>query len=346
MAILRVHEERRDTRGSWAAAAVLLGTLYATGCVLMNSWGGEESGPAFSHRIHVVEEELDCDMCHDYESDSGPPTMPAKGMCDLCHEGEDDEKPPEKRAEALFIDGELQAVHSSVLSDEVVFSHGAHVELADEECSVCHVGIEESDRIRPSDRITMDDCTACHEPKGVDPSCNTCHTVVDETWAPPSHASAWSRLHGQVFLARGDAVADRCSTCHSESTCAQCHAEEAPQNHNNFWRIRGHGVVASMNRDNCSTCHRSDFCVRCHENTEPLSHSGMWGSPRNNHCVGCHFPLKGDGCVTCHKSTPSHNFAPQQPPDHTPGADCRACHGFNAPLVHVDDGSNCSFCHH
>ena len=64
---------------------------------------------------------------------------------------------------------------------------------------------------------------------------------------------------------------NRCSLCHTESTCAACHQDTPPDNHNNFWRLRGHGVQARVDRDSCATCHRTDFCDRCHFETRPIA---------------------------------------------------------------------------
>jgi hypothetical protein len=80
-----------------------------------------------------------------------------------------------------------------------------------------------------------------------------------------------------------------------------------------------------------------------------LSHTGNWGSPRNNHCLGCHEPLRNEGCVACHSSTPSHALANPKPPDHNAAMNCRQCHipgGVQPPMPHVDNGDNCNACHH
>jgi hypothetical protein len=103
--------------------------------------------------------------------------------------------------------------------------------------------------------------------------------------------------------------------------------------------------MAAMDRDNCMVCHRADSCVRCHEEVLPLNHTGMWGSPKDTHCFSCHFPLKSTSCFVCHKSTPSHSDATPLPANHSPASDCRACHGMDARLPHVDNGDDCTICH-
>jgi len=347
MALLDGDRERRRDPRSRAATALLVLSVFLAGCALMEAWGvKEDSSSTFNHSVHVIDNELECSFCHDPETEGGPPTIPPLEFCSLCHSDEDVEKDPEDRA-SWFYDEEGNHKGQSIvaLDEELIFDHGAHVELAGDDCLVCHEGYDESERILVDDAFSMDECSACHDALGVDDACSVCHSVIDENWVPESHGQAWERLHGQAFRMRQEAITGRCEVCHSESTCNSCHQSETPRNHDNFWRLRGHAVPATLDRDNCAVCHRDDGCIRCHEDTQPLNHKGSFGSPRNNHCLGCHFPLSSSGCLTCHKSTPSHNQAPDQPPDHVPGADCRACHGRNAPLRHVDDGSDCNACH-
>ena len=58
---------------------------------------------------------------------------------------------------------------------------------------------------------------------------------------------------------------DQCSLCHQPSECTDCHSVELPESHDNFFRRRGHGLIASMDRQSCATCHDSDSCDRCHQ---------------------------------------------------------------------------------
>lgn len=335
---------RRGTERGWRApvAALGAGSLLA-GCILMGVFDGGHDGPAFPHAVHVAEG-FDCVDCHQPMDDVDRASMPPLDTCLLCHEDMDEEKPPERRAEAFFVGGEPRPGVLR-LPDEVLFSHSGHVEIAGEDCTVCHDGFDQSERVVPADAITMDECMSCHDALGVDNSCTSCHSRIDRDWAPANHALSWTMLHGEAFRAREMGVANRCDLCHQESTCTQCHQSQPPANHDNFWRLRGHAVPASLERESCDTCHRTDFCNRCHESTEPLSHTGSFGGTLNTHCVSCHFPLQSESCRTCHQGTPSHTLAAPQPPDHVPGANCRLCHGSSAPLPHLDNGSDCTFCH-
>ena len=122
--------------------------------------------------------------------------------------------------------------------------------------------------------------------------------------------------------------------------------EVLPRNHTNYWRQRGHGLTAQLDRMSCATCHRTDACERCHQEVLPRSHRGMWGGGQNTHCLSCHFPVETQGnCVTCHKATPGHLGAAPLPPNHNPAMNCRLCHGNGVRLPHFDPGTACTACH-
>jgi len=266
----------------------------------------------------------------------------------LCHQDLDAEKPPEKKVETLFVDGKFAAAHVTALSSEEIFSHARHVE-AKIECATCHQGIETNQAIGPEARISMDACTACHVERGAANECATCHQEIRADREPATHEQNWKRMHGNVVRSESTELADRCSLCHSESTCATCHQEEPPGSHNNFWRIKGHGIAAGMDRAGCAVCHRNDSCEQCHSEVLPQSHSGQWGAPLDRHCFACHLPLQDNGCSACHKGTPSHLTATPMPDWHSPGMNCRQCHssvfGAGQPLPHVDNGMSCTSCH-
>jgi hypothetical protein len=334
-------------RGNVAAAGIALGAaaVLLGGCFAFH---GEESGPprlAFSHRVHV-DEGLDCGNCHIGAEDSDEPGMPSLRGCMLCHSDIDAEKAPERRAAALFDENGVRGPRTAALGDEVIFSHLGHVE-AGLDCAACHGDLAGRDDLGSDAAVPMAECVACHQRADAPADrCATCHSEIDADWAPPSHAVAWTRLHGGVAQAELGGPRNDCALCHTESACTSCHREQPPENHTNYWRSRGHTFTASMDRASCSTCHQSDFCNRCHAVTEPLSHRGAFGGTLSTHCLGCHFPLSAEeGCGVCHKGTPSHLLASPKPPDHVPGMNCLQCHGVQQPLPHVDKGDDCNACH-
>lgn len=328
----------------WVAGTV--GCIVA-GCVLIDEIVGVEAEQhGFDHHRHVVEEGLDCVACHLGAEDTDRPGMPVLAQCRLCHDEPEEPGALDPVAEPFDADGKWARAHFSSLSAEVVFSHGQHVQ-AGVDCADCHGAVGESTSLDASVAVTMAECVVCHERDGsAEEECSTCHTVVDRSWAPPSHDHGWDLAHGPIALAGVGATTDSCRLCHEERTCSACHLRNPPRDHTNAWRRRGHAAGAILDRARCSACHRDDYCQRCHESTPPSSHVGAWGGRKSRHCLACHLPWsREEGCAVCHLGTPSHNLATPLPSDHTPGMDCRQCHGLTAPLPHVDNGDSCSACH-
>ncbi|MFY9341816.1 MAG: cytochrome c3 family protein [Planctomycetota bacterium] len=322
--------------------SLLLLGVAATGCALMSVFGGAPPY-GFSHARHA-QEGLECADCHNAWNTADDPGMPAKGGCMLCHEELDKQKPPERRVEVLYDGDVYKAARVSELGDEVIFSHRQHA-TKPIECQTCHQGIATNDAVGVSLAVGMRDCQTCHREQNVANECATCHQTQRIDVAPSSHAFHWKKVHGATARMRSDATVNDCAMCHQESSCRQCHEAEAPDNHGEYFRRRGHGLHARMDRQNCAACHRADSCDECHRDTRPVSHVGAFGGARSNHCVGCHLPLQTNECATCHKGTPSHDLAPRVPPSHAPGMNCRQCHGIGQPLQHFDNGADCAMCH-
>jgi hypothetical protein len=332
-----------------APLLLVLALLSLAGCMLADAFVARKPAYAFSHALHGGEQELACTDCHAKWEDAEDPGMPRPAQCGICHAGLDAEKPPERKVTTLFEGSDFRAAHAGRQSSEVIFSHQRHATRGIE-CATCHADVAKDDgRLSVSGnalRMSMDACIACHlrtsGPKQDD--CEACHSVIRAGVAPPSHSANWTRYHGTLVRGRSSERTDQCALCHKSSECTDCHHVELPASHNNYWRIRGHGLTASMDRQSCMTCHDSDSCQRCHEDIRPQSHVGNFGAPMDRHCLTCHFPLRGETCGVCHPGTPSHDRA-SLPPDHNPGMNCRMCHGNGQPLPHVDNGMSCTICH-
>ncbi len=342
MAILRAMRGR--------PMVLCLGALLClAGCFLVDGLTQSEQPFAFSHRLHV-EEGLECSDCHSSWEDSEDAGMPRPAQCALCHAQLDAEKTPDRRVATLFEDQTFRATRAGQQSDEVLFSHQSHATRA-QDCMVCHADVGSDDgtlaKHGPELRMTMEACLACHDagtgPR--EPECAACHQEIRAGVAPPSHRANWTRYHGTVVRARADERANQCALCHKPEECTGCHQVQLPENHNNYWLRRAHGLTASMDRDSCATCHDSDSCERCHQEIPPQSHVASWGDPIDRHCLACHEPLRGESCRVCHAATPSHDMATPLPPDHQPGMNCRLCHGNGQPLPHEDNGQTCTSCH-
>jgi hypothetical protein len=337
---LRWHDAPSSPRRNRALALLL--AVAAAGCAVFNAMGETEQRSGFRHALHGAEAGLTCVNCHRTAEREAEPGMPRPNQCQICHQKIDADKPPERQAAALFdADDNLRRTPREYLADEVLFSHEKHV-AAGTQCATCHEGIEAD---APQAAMRMRNCVDCHTEQRAANECATCHREIRADRPPASHAFGWQRTHGKAVRAHGIETGDDCSLCHQESGCAKCHLEVPPANHNNYFRLRGHGLMARMDRQNCAACHRTDSCDACHRESRPINHGGLFGAPRNNHCVSCHLPVTNTDCATCHRGTPSHSTATPLPPGHTPAMNCRQCHGRGAPLQHADNGTECITCH-
>lgn len=325
------------------AALLLVGLA---GCAIVGALSPREKPFAFSHKLHVVEQELGCVDCHTRWESSDEPGMPVAAQCALCHDELDAAKPPERKVDTFFEDKKFKAARAGAQSDEIVFSHLKHATRG-VDCTGCHGSLAGNDVVDAGLRLSMESCQKCHAERNGPADCAACHTTIRTDVPPPSHRLDWKRGHGPAVRACSEEKSARCDLCHQESSCIACHRAEAPANHNGHWRLRGHGLAASMDRKSCSTCHEPESCTSCHATTEPLNHTGAWGSPQDRHCITCHQPLRSEeSCWACHKSTPSHQLATPLPSTHVPSMNCRQCHGNGQPLLHPDNGDVCTECHH
>ncbi|HEU4418448.1 MAG TPA: cytochrome c3 family protein, partial [Planctomycetota bacterium] len=224
---------------AWA----LVLAIAAAGCALFNTLDGAGRQSGFRHALHGPDTGLECENCHRTAQRDEQPGMPVLSQCLLCHDTIDKEKPPERRASALFDDGKLRRLPREYLADEILFSHENHAPST--QCTVCHEGIE---RDAPQPLPRMSDCVACHKEQRAANECATCHRDLRTDRAPPSHAFGWQRSHGLVVRAHDTATVNDCSMCHQESGCSKCHREVPPANHDNYFRLRGHGLMARMDR--------------------------------------------------------------------------------------------------
>lgn len=317
--------------------------VFAIGCA---AW--RQAAPAnvfrFDHQLHLS---LECVDCHTEVAKGATAGMPTLETCTDCHETIDEKKPPERHVARLFENGRYKAANVTAIPSEVIFSHQRHTtgerKLA---CTDCHQGIEQSTAITKDVRVDMKECMDCHERSKAPNECATCHQRIRKDVRPATHAKNWRRGHGQVAKDGDDEGLNECSLCHAEDSCTSCHQTEAPANHNEHWRQRGHGLAASTDRDACTTCHQSDSCESCHKTTAPRTHRGQWGAPTDRHCLDCHVPVADTSCAVCHDGTPSHATATPTPASMI-ATDCRSCHGvtLNALMPHVDNGDDCNYCH-
>ncbi len=355
---------------------LLIGAASAlTGCLLFSRSEQEPQGPLsvpFNHKAHLETAGLECSDCHSGATKGTRPPRPegAGGQpgglsdragsagekagypdietCKGCHEsGVKDELQPFERELVALADPVAWPTRNK-LPEFVRFSHAVHA-TASVNCDSCHGAVGASEAVKTSMvKVDQSKCASCHQERNLSSDCSTCHM---EGWGrgtkPPSHNEAWISKHG--IEARAEFHPEHgtdCAACHQgNAECIRCHTTMQPKSHNQTWKERTHGVTAMVDRESCATCHREDSCQRCHESTRPRSHTGTWGGSKDRHCLSCHEPVAQENCAVCHRGTPSHTLANPQPAFHSPGMNCRQCHGNGQPLPHVDNGGECNVCH-
>lgn len=335
----------RARPGRWIALALL---VFVCACqAVFGFLEAGDAGPRFPHAVHL--EEMDCSDCHDGSEDRADAGYPATTRgCMLCHEELDEGKDPD-RTVAAFVENDVPiwAGRENAYAGEVVFDHAAHYE-AEVDCEACHGPQTDSGDVDLRIRGGKNACMDCHATTERGNDCAVCHRSLRVDVAPGDHDAMWGRAHGAhsrtMLTGTGETT---CAQCHEDQSCTKCHLEEPPLDHTNFWRRRGHGLTAAIDRSKCTVCHQTDGCVRCHQTTEPMSHRGAFGPPTNRHCVSCHLSGAGQGCAVCHQSFPVHPQGERLPMNaahmaaSSPG-DCLTCH---VGLPHFNPGGDCRACH-
>ena len=355
-------------------ATLAAAALFLASCGLLESVRANKrkpEGPAvFAHKIHVVDNAMDCGECHRGVRKAAEAGMPALADCTGCHE----EPEAGGAIEAAIKELKRREAAKAPLwgarreYGDVAFHHAKHAggalyELPSGQkkplaCEDCHGPVGGSAGAAASREIPMELCTDCHAhgrpalregedpvPAAVHNACSVCHAKTRSDRRPGDHAGSWRTRHAEgVRFDAGRGRPKRCGTCHAEDFCVACHQAEPPSTHNTFFRLKGHGIDAAVNRERCGTCHAQDFCERCHRAMQPTTHVGGWARGPYRHCLSCHFPLDVETtrCAVCHTGADHKSFAPPYPRDGNHGGNCTmACH----TKPHPDPGPGCKECH-
>lgn len=266
-----------------------------------------DKGLAFSHKLHVIEQEIECLTCHENaeSSETGQDNLlPSKLVCNNCH-GENEVGNPE--------------VLPAIQKYSAKFSHKMHIG-AGLNCENCHSQIKQS--TYPGDLLslpTMSDCMSCHQNKAVSNECSTCH-LPGENLKPVSHTPNFIHSHGDMARIGSTEmnVNTNCATCHQPQFCQQCHEGD------NLDRLTHplnyqftHALEAQGKEKQCAVCHtEQSFCIECHRDNQimPHNHKAGWTNNFPNDggrhkvealndleaCMACHEQNAQQVCQPCH----------------------------------------------
>lgn len=158
----------------------------------------------------------------------------------------------------------------------VFMNHPLHAQLG-VACGTCHTANDHPDPVHPQEKVcatchaevqTQGKCGFCHPPASLPHfyllgaprqgvvECDVCHpkqSFQETTPTPKVHITDLTGTNRQI-----------CLSCHTTSTCNQCHGTPHPSN----W-VQDHGpIVGEGTGVDCYTCHVSTWCAdRCHSVT-------------------------------------------------------------------------------
>lgn len=130
---------------------------------------------AFPHSIHAGRLGLDCQFCHVFAERSPQAGVPPVALCMSCHRTIALESPEVQKLHRHQGQGKPIAwnrVHA--LPAHVYFSHKRHLR-AGVDCSACHGGVRQMERMRQVRSLEMGWCVNCHRANGAATDCAVCH---------------------------------------------------------------------------------------------------------------------------------------------------------------------------
>ncbi len=190
-----------------------LSMIYEEAVKLGRSEGYQPDQPIkFSHRVHALDNQIDCMYCHHTATESKTANFPSTELCMNCHivvrEGTHSgrfeiDKLVKAHEEGLSI--EWIRIHE--LPDHVFFSHAQHVGVGKLDCAQCHGPVEEMHIVRQHSDLSMGWCLECHRETKVDFIDNEYYKTFEAF-----HEELKKGMRDSVVAA--DIGANNCQMCH------------------------------------------------------------------------------------------------------------------------------------
>jgi hypothetical protein len=251
--------------------------------------------------------------------------------CAFCHVPAVDTK----LAEARILDFPSPASHEA---PRFIASHGALAKQAAETCATCH------------DRSS---CSGCHGGASHVPSAvlEMPQPRADGPRGVPIQGGSGAGYHPPGFSQRHATAASTgqadCTTCHSESSCIECHDGLGSPSFHPLNFLASHGPEAYGRVSDCRSCHNSEaFCRECHLNVGMRGEGGLVAPFHDGQalwvlshpqaarqdlesCVSCH---QQNDCLRCHSASSGLGVSPHGP-------------DFDASEMRSRNPGMCELCH-
>ncbi len=320
----------RTVRPRHLGATLALFAGLLAGCHARHEAAEPKAG--VGHAVHV-RNGVNCTVCHGDMSagDADALHLPTNPICVDCHK--DSHAGEADKADCLSCHQEEEAPTAlRHLKKSLTFDHKRHLKETGGQCVTCHKNAATKDSARTGAIPTMSDCAQCHQPWLDELRCEACHNNLVRYPLQPvthqAHIGDFLRRHG----AEARTAVDRCSQCHTQTFCADCHDKRAPVALHLQWAdridrnfihepnfVQRHAPEARIEGPLCISCHSESECLGCHTaagrgpgglNPHPRGWASLTPGNGNRHgvearrdilsCASCHSGPGADLCIDCH----------------------------------------------
>jgi hypothetical protein len=131
----------------------------------------------YSHKKHVGELKLKCNMCHPNRDPGESMGIPQASTCMQCHSSvKTDSAAIQKLTEFAKANRSLPWHRVYQIPSYVFFSHKEHL-AAGATCATCHGNVAEREQLFRETDISMGGCMNCHRVKNAKLDCSYCHEL-------------------------------------------------------------------------------------------------------------------------------------------------------------------------
>jgi hypothetical protein len=163
---------RKRPQSASAASLLALALLLAAGAAFAEVL---PQPIAYSHKIHVTGNGLDCRFCHSSANKSKYANIPSVQKCMMCHRTIATDNPEVKKVAQYWKEKRpIPWIKVTDLPNHVYFPHRRMVN-AGVACLTCHPGMDQAGAAEQKLEFGMGMCMDCHRKRKVSIDCWTCH---------------------------------------------------------------------------------------------------------------------------------------------------------------------------